>query len=153
MELQDRGSGWVAHPAITDTCIQMGPMTGVVEALTAPPGSTTDSATRVVGGVAAFRAQAYPQRGLALAAAQRAPIAPDGSIHTHHWLMGGGDSRVLSISDLQVGPACGAEPVPTTIKPAMQRSVLRAGQAWRVIRASPRASLRPCDIAGCGLAG
>ena len=102
MELQDRGSGWVAHPAITDNCIQMGPMTGVVEALTAPPGSKIDTATRVVGGLGAFCAQAFPGRGLALTAAQRAPIAADGSISTHHWLMGGGNSRVLSICDLQV---------------------------------------------------
>ena len=57
MELQDRGSGWIAHPAVTDNAIQMGPMTGVVEALTAPPGTKVDSATRVVGGLAAFRAQ------------------------------------------------------------------------------------------------
>ena len=122
MELQDRGSGWVAHPAITDNCIQMGPMTGVVEALTAPPGSKVDSATRVVGGLGAFHAQAYPKRGLAMAAAQRAPIASDGSIYTHHWLMGEGDSRVLSISGLQVGLSlscrgCGALPVTTDMRP------------------------------------
>ena len=57
MELQDRGAGWIAHPAVTDNAIQMGPMTGVVEALTAPPGTKVDSATRVVGGLAAYRAQ------------------------------------------------------------------------------------------------
>ena len=46
-----KGSGYVAHPAITDNCMQLGPIT----ALDDSPG--VDEVTRVVTGLSAFHAR------------------------------------------------------------------------------------------------
>ena len=51
LEQQQRGSGYIAHPAVTDNCMQLGPMTAALEA------SATSSTTRVVAGLAAFLAR------------------------------------------------------------------------------------------------
>ena len=48
LEQQGRGSGWVAHPAVTDNALQLGPATGDV-------GKEDDAdVTRVVAGMAAY---------------------------------------------------------------------------------------------------
>lgn len=99
VERPNRNGGWVANPAVTDNCIQLGPMTGAIEALL---GKNTESATRVVGGVAAFCSQQYPERGQPFVAAERAPSAADGSIYTSHWLLHARQQPALAIHDLQV---------------------------------------------------
>lgn len=50
LEQQQKGSGFIAHPAVTDNCMQLGPMTGALEAAN----SDTSNTTRVVAGLAAF---------------------------------------------------------------------------------------------------
>ena len=54
LERQQKGSGYVAHPAVTDNCMQLGPMTGALEAADSSAAAGT---TRVVAGLAAFLAR------------------------------------------------------------------------------------------------
>lgn len=54
LEQQQKGSGYVAHPAVTDNCMQLGPMTGALEAAGS---SAAGGTTRVVAGLAAFLAR------------------------------------------------------------------------------------------------
>ena len=54
LERQQKGSGYIAHPAVTDNCMQLGPMTGALEAAGS---SDTKSTTRIVVGLAAFLAR------------------------------------------------------------------------------------------------
>ena len=57
LELQGRGSGWVAHPAVTDNALQLGPATGDV-------GKEDDAdVTRVVAGMAAYVAAEQASSG------------------------------------------------------------------------------------------
>lgn len=55
LERQQKGSGYVAHPAVTDNCMQLGPMTGALEA--AGSSAAAGGTTRVVAGLAAFLAR------------------------------------------------------------------------------------------------
>ncbi len=55
LERQQKGSGYIAHPAVTDNCMQLGPMTGALEAATSS--ATPNNTTRVVAGLAAFLAR------------------------------------------------------------------------------------------------
>ena len=55
LERQQKGSGYIAHPAVTDNCMQLGPMTGALEA--AASSAAPKNTTRVVAGVAAFLAR------------------------------------------------------------------------------------------------
>ncbi|KAK9803996.1 hypothetical protein WJX72_011444 [[Myrmecia] bisecta] len=109
LEQQQKGADYIAHPGITDNCMQLGPATGGL-GLTQP----LSPATRVVAGLAAFHVQAYPKRGSGHAAMRRSPIGPDRVINTCHWLMGP-NGACLSIDNLQakevgVLPTLGATP-------------------------------------------
>ena len=55
LEQQQRGSGYTTHPAVTDNCMQLGPMTAALEP------SATSGTTRVVAGLAAFLARCVAQ--------------------------------------------------------------------------------------------
>jgi hypothetical protein len=52
LEMQHKGSGYTAHPAVTDNCMQLGPMTGLLEA-----DASSQRKTRVVASLAAFCAR------------------------------------------------------------------------------------------------
>lgn len=54
LEEQSKGSGYVAHPAVTDNCMQLGPITGALEAVQS---GIDKGKTRVVAGLAAFCAR------------------------------------------------------------------------------------------------
>lgn len=53
LEQQQKGAGYIAHPAVTDNSMQLGPMTGALEGGAAAAKSGT---TRVVAGLAAYHA-------------------------------------------------------------------------------------------------
>lgn len=48
LEAQLKGSGYIGHPAVTDTCMQLGPGTAALSS------SHAQQATRVVAGLGAF---------------------------------------------------------------------------------------------------
>lgn len=134
LEQQQKGTGYVAHPAVTDNSMQLGPMTGVLQGGAA---AARQGTTRVVAGLSAFHARcacdsitaicaascpslqtarkqtqryfkkmglcrAYPKRGAAWAALERAPMSVDGSISSSHWLGSHTGSSALTIKGLQV---------------------------------------------------
>ena len=89
--------GYTAHPAVSDNCIQLGPATGL-------EGQDPDAVmtTRVVGGMAAFRAQPYDRQGPSWTATERAPANAANSIMTSHWMRSGLGPSSLTICDLEV---------------------------------------------------
>lgn len=122
------GDGYLLHPAITDACMQLGPMAGVAQAA-APDlsGSGTPNTstltletqapahhgparrvTRVVAGLAVLQAGGGRPAGDAAGGAERGAAAwaagalgrplLDGSTCSSHWLLSG----ALAIDDLQV---------------------------------------------------
>lgn len=81
--------------------MQLGPGAAALEAADSP--SKEASATRVVAGLEAFHAQAFPKRGLGWAVMERSPMGTDGSISTSHWLLEGSVAgHNLHIRNLQV---------------------------------------------------
>ena len=93
------GSGFHAHPAVTDNCMQLGPMLGALQALSADVPRQRD-VTRVVAGLAGFFVAGMPGRGCAAAAADMR-AGEDGSVDSCHSLLGG-SIRSLAIVNLQV---------------------------------------------------
>ena len=93
-----QASGFGAHPAVVDNCMQLGPVSGRL-GLT---GEESTPGTRVIGGIGAFLV-APAARGCpsAWAAAERAPAAADGTVCSSHWLTGAEGLR-LQLQDLQV---------------------------------------------------
>ena len=98
VETSQRASGFGAHPAVTDNCMQLGPVSGGLGITDVP---STDG-TRVIGGIAAFVvASIAPEERSAWAAAERAPPATDGTVYSSHWLRGAEGMR-LQLNNLQV---------------------------------------------------
>lgn len=99
MERSHMDMGYTAHPAVSDNCIQLGPATGL-------EGHEPDAVmtTRVVGGMAAFRALPYNPHGPNWTATERAPANAANSIMTSHWMRSGHEPCNLTICDLEVQP-------------------------------------------------
>ena len=111
---QHPGDGYQLHPAVTDACMQLGPMAGAAQAAAdAKPLNPTSSggetlgraagSTRVVAGLAALQAGGGGAAGGAAAWAAGALGRPraDGSIASSHWVLGG----ALAIGGLLVRAA------------------------------------------------
>ena len=91
-------SGFGAHPAVVDNCMQLGPVSGRLGL----PSEESTPATRVIGGIGAFlAAPAVRENPSTWAAAERAPAAADGTVRSSHWLTGAEGLR-LQLQDLQV---------------------------------------------------
>ena len=98
LEQRHMDMGYTAHPAVSDNCIQLGPATGM-EGQEPDAKMTT---TRVVGGMAAFRALPYNPHGPNWTATERAPANAANSIMTSHWMRSGHEPCNLTICDLEV---------------------------------------------------
>lgn len=109
---QHPGDGYHLHPAVTDACMQLGPMAGAAKTSeetlspTSNSGTTPGPAagsTRVVAGLAALQAGGGGAAGGAAAWAAGALGRPraDGSIASNHWVLGG----ALAIDGLLVRAA------------------------------------------------
>ncbi len=93
-----RASGFGAHPAVVDNCMQLGPVSGRLGLI----GEESTAGTRVIGGIGAFLvAPAAREDPSPWAAAERAPAAADGAVCSSHWLTGAEGLR-LQLQDLQV---------------------------------------------------
>ena len=93
-----RASGFGAHPAVTDNCMQLGPVSGRLGFT----GEESTPGTRVIGGIRAFLvAPAACDDPSPWAAAERAPASSDGTVCSSHWLTGVEGLR-LQLQDLQV---------------------------------------------------
>lgn len=123
------GDGYLLHPAVTDACMQLGPMAGIAQAAASPGSETLNSntltleiqapahygparrVTRVVAGLAALQAGGGSPAGDAAGGAERGAAAwavgalgrplLDRSTCSSHWLLSG----ALAIDDLQVNTA------------------------------------------------
>ena len=94
-----RAAGFGAHPAVTDNCMQLGPVSGK---LGITDEASAGGGTRVIGGIASFLvAPAADEEQSVWAAAERAPAAADGTVCSSHWLVGAEAMR-LQLRDLQV---------------------------------------------------
>ena len=111
---QRPGDGYLLHPAITDACMQLGPMAGAAQAAaeagtlipTSAGGETPRSSgglTRVVAGLAALQAGSGGAAGgvAAWAAGTLGRPRADGSMTSSHWVLGG----ALAIDSLLVRAA------------------------------------------------
>lgn len=109
---QRPGDGYLLHPAVTDACMQLGPMVGAAQAAAETlsptraggqlPGPAAGS-TRVVAGLAALQAGSGGAAGgtaVWAAGALGRPLA-NGSITSSHWVLGG----ALAIDGLLVRAA------------------------------------------------
>ena len=75
--------------------MQMGPAIGAIF-------GAKDNATRVVGGLEAYQANKFPDKGIAFAASEMQPQTVTGDIYTSHWLIGDQNQQSLTIKDLKV---------------------------------------------------
>ena len=80
----------------------MGPAIGAIFGAKEPP---EKQATRVVGGLDAYHALKFPDRGSAFAASEMQPQTPAGDIYTSHWLICSDSQKALAIKDLKVTTA------------------------------------------------
>lgn len=103
LEKQSRGSGFISHPAVVDSCMQMGPAIG---ALSSRDKTDAKAVTRVVAGLAGFHSVRFPQRSAAFAASEMLPPGPAGEIYTSHWLIGSAGRKSLAIKDLKAWFFC-----------------------------------------------
>ena len=95
LERSARGTGFISNPAVIDNSMQMGPAIGAIF-------GAKDNATRVVGGLEAYQAYKFPDKGIAFAASEMQPQTVTGDIYTSHWLIGDQNQQSLAIKDLKV---------------------------------------------------